>query len=357
MDGPVKTGVLTFHRCINYGSYWQARCLLDGLASFGHDAVLLDHASARVDRVEWRCALRPVPGQSGDRAAYRAKTRRFFEAFQALPMSPAFPLDAPHAMERYDTVVVGSDEVWNLSHPWYGRVPLFYGAGLNARRKIAYAASIGHHDTQGGLDGNLSRHLRGFDAISVRDDASASLVGHALGTQIEVVLDPCLAFPPGPEAGNTTGSPYLALYGHGFSPAFAEAVRAWARRRGWPVVSIGYRNEWADRHWIEAGPHEFATFMANAGAVATGFFHGCVFALRHRRPFVCEGSWYRGTKLRCLMRQVGGERHLLGPTPTMHDVATLLDAPLPSHIETRIAALRRSSRRFLRDALHVPAVA
>ena len=21
-------GVLTFHRCINYGSYWQARCLV-----------------------------------------------------------------------------------------------------------------------------------------------------------------------------------------------------------------------------------------------------------------------------------------------------------------------------------------
>ena len=25
------TGVLTFHRCINYGSYWQARCLMEGL--------------------------------------------------------------------------------------------------------------------------------------------------------------------------------------------------------------------------------------------------------------------------------------------------------------------------------------
>ena len=52
-----KIGVLTFHRCINYGSYWQARCLVEGLRARGHDAVLLDHDSPQVNRAEWRCAL------------------------------------------------------------------------------------------------------------------------------------------------------------------------------------------------------------------------------------------------------------------------------------------------------------
>ena len=32
----MKVGVLTFHRCINFGSYWQARCLVEGLRSRGH---------------------------------------------------------------------------------------------------------------------------------------------------------------------------------------------------------------------------------------------------------------------------------------------------------------------------------
>ena len=31
----MKIGVLTFHRCINYGSYWQARSLVEGLRSRG----------------------------------------------------------------------------------------------------------------------------------------------------------------------------------------------------------------------------------------------------------------------------------------------------------------------------------
>jgi hypothetical protein len=55
-----KIGVLTFHKCINYGSYWQARCLVEGLRREGFDAELIDHQSERVARAEARCALQPV---------------------------------------------------------------------------------------------------------------------------------------------------------------------------------------------------------------------------------------------------------------------------------------------------------
>ena len=89
--------------------------------------------------------------------------------------------------------------------------------------------------------------------------------------------------------------------------------------------------------------------------MATTFFHGCVFALRFGRPFVCEASWYRGTKLRCLMHQVGAERHLIDGTRALDDdMERLLDAPLPEAFATRIATLQQTSRRFLREALRAP---
>ena len=84
MAKPRKIGVLTFHKCINYGSYWQARCLIEGLRAAGHDAILLDHVSERVDRAEWRCALSPhlpAPTAAPDRRLFRAKIDRFLEAF------------------------------------------------------------------------------------------------------------------------------------------------------------------------------------------------------------------------------------------------------------------------------------
>src|SRR5215218_6683308 len=104
MTAQRRTGVLTFHRCINYGSYWQARCLVDGLRARGHDAVIADHDSARINRAEWTCALQPVlptsvPGRG--RLLYGVKTLKFFGALAALPRSRRFALDRPSAMPNY----------------------------------------------------------------------------------------------------------------------------------------------------------------------------------------------------------------------------------------------------------------
>jgi hypothetical protein len=151
----LKIGVLTFHRCINYGSYWQARCLAEGLQARGHDVVLLDHHSRRVNLAEWKCAYQPVLPTAvpqGDQPLYREKIEHFFHAFTTLPLSTPFPLHAPEQMEQYDAVVVGSDEVWNLSHPWYGGCPLFYGDDVRAERLISYAASFGNYEASWGLD-------------------------------------------------------------------------------------------------------------------------------------------------------------------------------------------------------------
>lgn len=365
----VKIGILTFHRCINYGSYWQARCLAEGLRTRGHDVVILDHASRRIDLAEWKCAFRPTLPDATPKAdypRYREKILRFFRAIAALPLSTRFPLDAPldapARMERCDVVVVGSDEVWNLLHPWYGRCALFYGDGVGGQRLVSYAASFGNYDGWCGLEPAWAEKLRNFESISVRDQSSRAIVEQALGVQPEVVLDPCLQFPLGAplplEDTEPEGEPlpvrYLALYGHSFSQSFVEQVRRWARRKKLPVISIGYRNDWADRQWIGAGPHEFAPFIAGAEAVVTNFFHGCVFALRNAKPFACEESRYRSNKLRGLMATVGGQSHLLAEGAAAGGCGRLLDAPPGAAMLQQIEHFRSSSDRYLDRALAAP---
>jgi len=352
----LKIGILTFHRCINFGSYWQARCLAEGLQQRGHEVEILDHQSRRVNFVEWKCALQPVlptPVPQGDRPLYREKINKFFRVFDTMPLSKPFDLDNPATMDEYDLVVVGSDEVWNLSHPWYGCCPLFYGDGVRATRLISYAASFGNFDASWGLHPHWAAKLHNFDKISVRDDNSKSIIKSALGFEPEMVLDPCLQFPINPDPRDLSHLPerYIAVYGHNFSEFFIDQVRRYAKEQNLPLVSFGYRNDWADVQWITADPHDYANFMAKAEAVVTNFFHGCVFALINAKPLVCETSPYRSNKVQGLMKKIGAEGHLVyeDTAPEVYDLR--LSNPLDGQILVRINELRATSNAYLDEAL------
>jgi hypothetical protein len=117
------------------------------------------------------------------------------------------------------------------------------------------------------------------------------------------------------------------------------------------LLSVGYRNGWADEHRIAASPTEFAGLMAGAAAVVTNFFHGCVFALANAKPFACVSSAYRSNKIRDLVTGLGAERHLVNehvPGATYDD---LLLQPLDRSISDTIAARRKESLAYLRRAL------
>jgi hypothetical protein len=354
MTARQKIGILTFHKCINYGSYWQARCLADGLQSAGHDAVLLDHHCDLVSRAELRCAFQPrLPERSprSDLQHYSKKVRAFLKAFAGMPLSEPFSLHAPERVEGFDTIVVGSDEVWNLRHPWYGQKPIFYGAGLKADRIVSYAASFGNHDVAEGLHPWWAGHLENFSAISVRDENSRRLVAQGTGRDPHLVLDPCLQFPtaaclsPAEEA-----QPYAVVYGHNFPGWFADAVRRWARASGIRLLSIGYRNDWADEQRLSADPFDFASLMAGARAVVTNFFHGCVFALLNGKPFATTPTPYRFNKVRDLTAALGAERHMVDEVRAAR-LPQLLSEPLDAAIGEKIGQMRRASNDYLTAAL------
>lgn len=353
--GHRRLGVLTFHRCNNYGSYWQARCLVEGLRARGCDAVILDHDSWRINRAEWACALRPLepaPTSLSDSLRYAVKMLSFARARSSLPRSERFALEDPSEMESCDLVVVGSDEVWNLMHPWYRGCPLFFGVGARAKRLISYAASFGNYEEKWGLEPRWAEHLRTFAEISVRDANSQRIVESAIGRAPDLVLDPCLQFPLEPQ-GRWRGprQPFVAVYGHSFTSGFSRALQRWATARKYRLLSIGYRNDWADVQWLTASPHDFAHCIARAEGVATNFFHGCVFALRYGRPFICEAMPYRSNKVHGLITMLGAEGHLVAGEPQQGLLDARLSEPLEPEIVERLERLRGQSAAYLDRAL------
>ncbi|HWL16558.1 MAG TPA: polysaccharide pyruvyl transferase family protein [Opitutus sp.] len=350
-----KIGILTFHRCINYGAYWQMRCLRDFLLAAGHEVQLLDYHSRDYFWRELKHAIRPFrPAPRRDVAAFAAKALKFIAAQQRVKRTGKFPLHAPPDFSDFDLVVVGSDEVWNLSHPWLGGVPLFFGESLAPRRLVAYAASFGNYDSGRGLAPEWIARLRRFDCISVRDTNSCDLIRRHMDMEPTLVLDPCLQFTPAPArlTAPRFGPAYLLLYGNRFTPEFAREVRAWAQARHLRIVSIGYRNDWADVSLLSAGPDEFVHRFRHASAVATSYFHGCVFALRFHQPFVAQLSPYRSNKIRGFLTLVGAMHRIFDPARSAQ-VAQLLSTPIESETIAIIDARRQQSLGFLAHCLRL----
>ena len=352
MKRPRKIGVLTFHRSINYGSYWQARALVEGLRARGEDAELLDHDCGCIRRAEIACALQPeLPRRTPRRflKSYAEKARRFAASVAALPLSPRFPLEDPRKAGAYDVIVVGSDEVWNFRHPWFGSKPIFFGDELRANRLVSYAASFGNHCAWDGIHPDWARKLDRFSAISVRDENSRHLIAGGTGREPALVLDPCLQFPQSavqPDSGR-----YAVVYGHGFPAWLKRRVRRWADRRGLPLLSIGYLNDWADEQLVTAGPIEFAQLMGSARAVVTNFFHGCVFALLNGKPWISSPNAYRSIKIPDLVSALGAQSRLVDEGTPQDFLEDQLDTRTRAEVAERIEELRARSEVYLDAAL------
>jgi hypothetical protein len=189
----------------------------------------------------------------------------------------------------------------------------------------------------------------------VRDENSYWLVRGAASREAELVLDPVLQFPDiaraEAPADAESGRPYALVYGHGFPDWLQSMVVQWSRLTGIRLVSVGYRNPWADEHRIDACPREFAALVAGANAVITNFFHGCVFALVHGKPFVAAPSAYRFNKVRDLASALGAQRHIVTDATSSGELHALLGSALSSEISERIASSRQRSSAFLDAAL------
>ena len=130
-----------------------------------------------------------------------------------------------------------------------------------------------------------------------------------------------------------------------------KLVRSWAERRGITLLSVGYSNDWAHKQLIDCAPTEFPRVIAGAHAVVTNFFHGCVFALLHGKPWAACPSDYRAIKIPDLAALLGVEQRLIDEQTPPATVAELLETPLQPEVSATIDRLRARSNGYLDAAL------
>lgn len=327
----MRVGIMTMHRVPNYGSFMQAYSLKRMIERLGHQVVFVDyHVKPDIEhrsnvsveaKLCVRDAFRNIRGTTFAHALRKALNKpvkpdraTMFSCDEKLGVTESY-----HFRTRCDSLVIGSDEVFNCLQLGgnVGFSPELFGTHARAGRVFSYAASFGNTTLEKlegyGVADEVAGYLRNLDAISVRDENSSSIVTSLTGTSPLVHLDPVLVGGAERDAWRPCDrSGYVILYGYSmrFSMDECQLVMDFAHRRGLKVLAVGEDQPASDEH-LRCRPDEVLPLFSEASYVVTDTFHGTIFSVVTHRPFVTLPRGDRNNqggnvqKLTFLLRSLG----------------------------------------------------
>ncbi|WP_449315398.1 polysaccharide pyruvyl transferase family protein [Rubneribacter sp.] len=322
-----KVGIMSMQRIRNYGSFLQAHGLRSLLEELGCEVRFVDYKPGPC-LVEQKASRLPRPaaklvevlggpGPLSAKLSYANYKRRYDG--RAWPLL-GLPAEPDYRTDNLDMLAIGSDEVFNCvqANPNVGFSADLFGASCQAGRLISYAASCGN-TTLAKLDryevsNTVADWLARFDALSVRDENTATVVEALAGVEPVRNLDPVLAWdffgreklPPCPVEGR-----YLIVYAYSgrLSAEECAAVRAYADERGFEIVNVGGVQGCCDT-FLDLGPFEVLAAFRGAECVLTDTFHGTILSAIAERPFasiVRTEGYGNAEKLTDLLARLGLE--------------------------------------------------
>lgn len=386
-----RVAIASCHDKVNFGSVLQAWATQEAVCSLGYEAVTIDkrglgaeigrgrrgyYAGHVLDLGLYRAKLGFVGHRVRQKldGGFGAKMRQRREAFAAFERS-AFDFtdrtatfaELGQLVSSYDTVLVGSDQLWlpvNIAGDYFTLSWV-----QPPTHKVAYSTSFGVSELPGKYLRRTGEFLVDFDAVSVREDSGADLVQAATGRRCCVVCDPTMLLPRQrweQLAADVTveppQEPYLLCYFLGKNIWNRECAKRLADERGLKVVAIAHPDEYvafddtyADVYPWKAGPADWVRLVLGASFVCTDSFHGTVFSSVFEVPFVSfrrhqgMGAQSTNSRLDTLLGALGQPDRIC-EAPGDFDAIAARDIDFPS-LRSRLQAYRAESLEFLESAL------
>ena len=366
--GNIRVGILSMQRIYNYGSSLQAYALKKILEDLGCDVQFVDYEPGE-------CLIQSSASKSGlnrkiskafEVFKYKAplKDRLSYIDYKRTYADKFYPLlelsDELNICPDIDLLIIGSDEVFNCvqDNANVGFTPTLFGYGIEAKRKITYAASFGSTTLDKLIDYEVDKDvttwLSELNAISVRDENSRSIVSELIGTEPELHVDPVLAYDFADEfsqiLGDVDKDDYIVVYGYSgrLCDEECQAIRRYADARSLKVLNIGGVQGCCDQ-FINCSPFEVLAYFKHAKAIVTDTFHGTIFASRMEVPFATfmrEGLGGNKQKLTSLLKVLElTDREVA----SVKELETILETPIEwEATEKAIEIARERTYQYLR---------
>ncbi len=387
----MKIGILTLPLSSNYGGILQCYALQTVLERMGYEVVVLDRASAAPSAglVIRRCGSvlkclvrRYILGQksiailSPWSQTYLIDKRDQIDfsvllKFVRKNINITRPLRSSEALlkrvkrQKLDCLIVGSDQVWRECYsPFLTDCFAGFFPPDDKMLKITYGASFGTSEnpiSEQMLE-TCKRLSSRFDAISVREKSAVGLVEQYFGKHAELVLDPTLLL--GAEdyviersksaCPVTVEQDTLVSYVLDTDGQKAKIANDVACELGLKESFMGLSPKKSDGSPDKMIPvQSWLDNFRNASFVVTDSFHGCVFSVINRKPFIAIVNHSRGAdRFVSMLSQLGLEGRMVNDYEEYSARRSELTAPIDySEVYSKLHELKAQSLGYLSEML------
>lgn len=301
----MKIGILTYQNTVNYGAALQTYALQQACRARGHDVEVINYRSrsmAVAKSQQLNAVSAGVVKKFAQTAFIRAR-HRAFESFARAHLNRGEKCDTSaevaRTVDRYDVVLIGSDQVWN--YQINGSDPAFFADFAYGRTRVAsYGSSLGVGEIPESLHAFYRDGLSHVQPLGVREQMGADLLERVLDRRPAVVPDPVALIPaddwrraaerdagPRPSHGRTLVSYFLGGNTKTVAASWAGSTSLSRLTKvkfagGISVHDVLDRGTRVDPRW---GPFDFLTAVSGAKFVLTDSFHATMFASILDVPF------------------------------------------------------------------------
>jgi len=353
-----KVGILTFHNAMNYGAILQAYALQSVLLGMGFDVSIIDYRNEKVESSYRQFTRHSFPLRQPLKlikccfdVVYRSNKYFRVRAIvnNMLKLSNRVKSIESKTLEKYDCIVVGSDQLWN-SKVTGGYDPFYWGTfSKHATAKIlTYAISMNTDQLQESEKEIIKGNLANFSAISVREDTMIHAMQDLSHVKIYKSVDPTFLTEPNfwsskIKIKNKTDK-YVCVYAILEATRVVKAARLFANTKKMPLVVINplSNSSLFSTNKQPTDPIEFVSIIANSEYVFTSSFHGLAFSVIFNKRVFVYGDQTKNQRMKSLLRMLGMEERFVtfgNKLPTSD-----IDYKL---VNSRLERLRKESVNYL----------
>lgn len=370
----MRIGIITIHRLTNFGTALQAFALQRYLQkTTSYKTEIIDYIFPNTFHKDKKTIIKVIRGWARIVLDYlfekKYKCKKKFREFQnkyfdlsenTYPNIQSLNNNPP----LYDIYITGSDQVWNTRT--VKNDPNFYLCFVpKDKPKIAFSACFANDSLDDKYKNSVRDRLSDYKYIGVREKSAVDIINDlhiSKDILVRNTCDPTMLLSKEDYKEISSESKikiegnyilvYMLMYAFNPYPALENILKKIEVQTGLPIIVIGdhrFRYKGKYKFIKGIGPSDFLWLFEHASYVVTSSFHGTMFSLIYRKPFISISPYTGDSRIKDILEEIGLTSNLVYNNSENPNITTT--DPYTENVERKIKNFIDASKNFLNTAV------